>query len=58
MTLGERAGVGSIPEVEMAKVPVAVLNDYNGAAEQSTDWGRLAKGSTITFFKDRLADQQ
>jgi len=38
------------------KVRVAVLDDYNGAAERSADWKRLSDMATVTFFKDHLTD--
>jgi phosphoglycerate dehydrogenase-like enzyme len=40
----------------MPKVRVAVLDDYNGAAEQSADWTRLDGIATVTFFRDHLTD--
>jgi phosphoglycerate dehydrogenase-like enzyme len=40
--------------VEMGRVRVAVLDDYNGAAEQSADWSRLSGIADVTFFKDHL----
>ncbi len=40
----------------MGRVRVAVLDDYNGAAEQSADWSRLANAADVTFFKDHLTD--
>jgi phosphoglycerate dehydrogenase-like enzyme len=40
----------------MARVRVAVLDDYNGAAEQSADWTRLSAVADVTFFKGHLTD--
>jgi phosphoglycerate dehydrogenase-like enzyme len=40
----------------MGRVRVAVLDDYNGAAEQSADWSRLSGIADVTFFKDHLTD--
>jgi phosphoglycerate dehydrogenase-like enzyme len=40
----------------MSKLRVAVLDDYNGAARRSADWGRLADAATVSFFHDHLTD--
>lgn len=42
----------------MAKVRVAVLDDYNGAAAHSADWQRLSAIAAVTFFNDHLTDQR
>jgi phosphoglycerate dehydrogenase-like enzyme len=42
----------------MAKVRVAVLDDYNGVAARSADWDRLKAVATVAFFNDHLTDQR
>jgi phosphoglycerate dehydrogenase-like enzyme len=42
----------------MDRLRIAVLDDYNGAARRSADWGQLAALGDVTFFSDHVADQE
>lgn len=37
---------------------VAVLDDYQGAAEAAPHWAGLPPGVDLTFFRDHLSDEE
>jgi phosphoglycerate dehydrogenase-like enzyme len=45
----------AVPKVAVPKV--AILDDWQGVAQSSTDWSQLSKVAEVLFFEEAFADQ-